>query len=291
MVPVFEGRAGGRMYEAGARRTGARLGDDPRLRAAPPHRARVDSQFRGAPPGGRGALYSDGNGTRVELEHRGWERDQGGGAEERGSYDSGWSQCSRPIPRGSFRLSRSGLRCLRTAPRVRGGRLLLGERLDLGLELRVPGAQHLELVTERRELVCRVAGTPRQPRTANDCLPRRQLGRGSGGFRHRVAMALCDLREQTTAEAALRLQRDAQLLREHVSSARRPAPPFARRVSRPGAPRRFPARRNLRIVELFCRQQAALDEESSPRRFHPAMTGHLRHNGLRIACAPCELEH
>jgi uncharacterized protein YndB with AHSA1/START domain len=32
----------------------------------------------------------EGRGTRVELEHRGWERVAEAGAEKRGSYDTGW---------------------------------------------------------------------------------------------------------------------------------------------------------------------------------------------------------
>jgi uncharacterized protein YndB with AHSA1/START domain len=32
----------------------------------------------------------EGGGTRVELEHRGWERLAEGGAEKRANYDSGW---------------------------------------------------------------------------------------------------------------------------------------------------------------------------------------------------------
>ena len=35
-------------------------------------------------------FVADGDGTRVELEHRGWEALAEGGAEKRSSYDTGW---------------------------------------------------------------------------------------------------------------------------------------------------------------------------------------------------------
>ena len=43
----------------------------------------------------------DGDGTRVELEHRGWEQYPTGGADERGSYDTGWSH-PRAVPGGDL---------------------------------------------------------------------------------------------------------------------------------------------------------------------------------------------
>ena len=59
----------------------------------PPHRVVLEWTVNSsAPPTEVEVRFmQDGDGTLVDLEHRGWERYEGGGADERGSYDSGWS--------------------------------------------------------------------------------------------------------------------------------------------------------------------------------------------------------
>ena len=88
---VFEQANGGRVYER------ARDGQEHDWAAIlvyePPHRVVLEWKVNSAaPPTEVEVRFSaDGDGTRVELEHRGWERYPGGGADERGSYDSGWA--------------------------------------------------------------------------------------------------------------------------------------------------------------------------------------------------------
>ena len=91
-VPVFEGRAGGRMYERA--RDGQEHDWATILVYEPPHRVVLEWTVNSAaPPTEVEVRFTpDGDGTRVELEHRGWERYESGGAKERGSYDSGWSK-------------------------------------------------------------------------------------------------------------------------------------------------------------------------------------------------------
>ena len=88
---VFEPREGGEVYEvsgAGERGHWATVLDwDPPNRLV--WRGRFDAERHGHR--GRGALHSRrGEGTRVELEHRGWERLAESAEEKRDSYGSGW---------------------------------------------------------------------------------------------------------------------------------------------------------------------------------------------------------
>jgi uncharacterized protein YndB with AHSA1/START domain len=87
---VFEPAAGGRVYErtkAGTECDWATI-----LVFEPPHRVVLEWKVSTAAPPTEVEVrfIPDGDGTRVELEHRGWERYPGGGADERASYDSGW---------------------------------------------------------------------------------------------------------------------------------------------------------------------------------------------------------
>ncbi len=89
-TPVFEQRSGGRMYERapdGAEHDWATI-----LVYEPPHRVVLEWRVNSAVPPTevKVRFTQDGDATRVELEHRGWERYEDGGAEARGSYDSGW---------------------------------------------------------------------------------------------------------------------------------------------------------------------------------------------------------
>ena len=87
---VFEQKADGRCTRS--RRTAASARGRPaRLRAPEPHRARVEGEpGRARRRRSRSCFPDDGDGTVVELEHRGWERYPGGGDPERAYYDSGW---------------------------------------------------------------------------------------------------------------------------------------------------------------------------------------------------------
>ena len=87
---VFEPSTGGRLYERA--RTGEECDWATILVYEPPHRVVLEWKVNpAAPPTEVEVRFSpDGDGTRVELEHRGWEQYPGGGAEERSSYDSGW---------------------------------------------------------------------------------------------------------------------------------------------------------------------------------------------------------
>jgi uncharacterized protein YndB with AHSA1/START domain len=91
-TPVFEQRAGGRLYE----RAPDRQEHDwaAILAYEPPHRVVLEWKVNSTvPPTEVEVRFSpDGDGTRVELEHRGWEQYPSGGGDERGSYDSGWSR-------------------------------------------------------------------------------------------------------------------------------------------------------------------------------------------------------
>jgi uncharacterized protein YndB with AHSA1/START domain len=90
-TPHFEQQTGGRVYERasdGKEHEWATI-----LVYEPPSRIVLEWTVNpAAPPTEVEVRFSsDGEGTRVELEHRGWERYPSGGTEERGSYDSGWS--------------------------------------------------------------------------------------------------------------------------------------------------------------------------------------------------------
>ena len=88
---VFEGRVGGRIYE---------IWDDGQERDwgtvitwEPPHRVVYSWQPNPARPASTEIevwVTPDGDGARLELEHRGWERLGGDAAESFGNYDGGW---------------------------------------------------------------------------------------------------------------------------------------------------------------------------------------------------------
>jgi uncharacterized protein YndB with AHSA1/START domain len=87
---VFEQGAGGRVYERA--RGGSECDWATILVFEPPHRVVLEWKVNpAAPPTEVEVRFSpDGDGTRVELEHRGWERDTSKGPERRAGYDSGW---------------------------------------------------------------------------------------------------------------------------------------------------------------------------------------------------------
>lgn len=89
-TPVFERVPGGRVYEKapdGQERDWATI-----LVFEPPHRVVLEWRVNSAaPPTEVEVRFSaEGDGTRVDLEHRGFEAYPSGGIEERGNYDSGW---------------------------------------------------------------------------------------------------------------------------------------------------------------------------------------------------------
>jgi hypothetical protein len=89
---VFEGQVGGEVYEVDAEGTRRHWADV--VTWEPPHRfvlAWNTAPRRDAPTEVevRFTPFEDGSGTRVELEHRAWER-WDDGQEARGSYHTGW---------------------------------------------------------------------------------------------------------------------------------------------------------------------------------------------------------
>ena len=89
---VLEPREGGRMYERlhdGTEQDWGRV-----IAWEPPHRLSVAwsvNQSDGDQPTEWEVRFSaDGDATRVDLEHRGWERMSVGADERRESYDNGW---------------------------------------------------------------------------------------------------------------------------------------------------------------------------------------------------------
>ena len=89
-TPHFEPRAGGRVYE---RTADGREHDWANVLVyEPPLRVVLEWKVNPAAPPTEVEVHfsQDGGGTRVELEHRGWEAYASGGIDERGSYDSGW---------------------------------------------------------------------------------------------------------------------------------------------------------------------------------------------------------
>ena len=89
---VFEPGAGGRMYERapdGQEHDWAAI-----LVYEPPHRVVLEWKVNSAaPPTEVEVRFSpEGDGTRAELEHRGWVQYPTGGVAERGSYDTGWER-------------------------------------------------------------------------------------------------------------------------------------------------------------------------------------------------------
>jgi uncharacterized protein YndB with AHSA1/START domain len=88
---VFEQNTGGRVYERA--RGGQECDWATILVFDPPHRVVLEWKVNtAAPPTEVEVRFSqDGEGTRVDLEHRGWEQYPSGGVDERSAYDSGWS--------------------------------------------------------------------------------------------------------------------------------------------------------------------------------------------------------
>jgi uncharacterized protein YndB with AHSA1/START domain len=88
---VFEPKEGGRVYEVwddGTEHHWAEV-----LVYDPPHRfvlAWKPNPERPAPTELEVRFRAEGTGTRLDLEHRGWERLGDPGVEARGNYDSGW---------------------------------------------------------------------------------------------------------------------------------------------------------------------------------------------------------
>lgn len=87
---VFEQESGGRVYEIA--HDGRQCNWATILVYEPPRRLVLEWKVTpGAPPTEVEVLFTaDGDGTIVELEHRGWERYAEGGDLARASYDSGW---------------------------------------------------------------------------------------------------------------------------------------------------------------------------------------------------------
>jgi Activator of Hsp90 ATPase homolog 1-like protein len=84
---VMEGRSGGRLYE---RTTGGAESDWGRMLVwEPPRRVAFEWHITGTPTEVEVRFTPEGDRTRVELEHRGFERLEDG-AERRESYSSGW---------------------------------------------------------------------------------------------------------------------------------------------------------------------------------------------------------
>ena len=89
---IFEGQVGGQVYEVDADGTRRAWADV--VVWEPPHRLVLAwnvGALRAEPTEVEVVFtpYGDGPGTRVELEHRGWERWEDG-AEARASYHTGW---------------------------------------------------------------------------------------------------------------------------------------------------------------------------------------------------------
>ncbi len=90
---VFEEQVGGRIFE---RHSDGGEGEWGRVLAWDPPSRFVMSWYPGHDASRATELEvrfaADGDGARVELEHRGWEILGDGAAEMRGNYDSGWDQ-------------------------------------------------------------------------------------------------------------------------------------------------------------------------------------------------------
>jgi uncharacterized protein YndB with AHSA1/START domain len=88
---VFEPHEGGGVYEVSE--SGERGHWATVVEWNPPSRLLLAWNIRNAesePTEVEVRFLPEGDGTRVELEHRGWERLAEGGAEKRGNYDTGW---------------------------------------------------------------------------------------------------------------------------------------------------------------------------------------------------------
>jgi uncharacterized protein YndB with AHSA1/START domain len=94
---VFEPREGGGVYEVSE--SGERGHWATVLTWEPPARLVLAWNIRNAeaePTEVEVRFLPEGDATRVELEHRGWERLAERGAEKRGNYDSGWDAVLAP---------------------------------------------------------------------------------------------------------------------------------------------------------------------------------------------------
>jgi uncharacterized protein YndB with AHSA1/START domain len=92
-LPVVEGEAGGRVYERRPDGTEAPWGSV--VVWEPPHRLVISWRVNPAAPAPTEVdvrFVADGDGTRVELEHRGWERYGAGAAQAMASYSDGWQR-------------------------------------------------------------------------------------------------------------------------------------------------------------------------------------------------------
>lgn len=88
---VFEQHSGGEVYEVST--SGEQGHWATVLEWDPPHRLVLAWNILRAedsPTEVEVRFLPDGDGTRVELEHRGWEALGEGGAAKRGNYDTGW---------------------------------------------------------------------------------------------------------------------------------------------------------------------------------------------------------
>jgi uncharacterized protein YndB with AHSA1/START domain len=90
---VFEGHEGGKVYELGA--SGEKGHWATVVSWEPPSRLVLAWNIlerEAAPTEVEVTFTPDGGRTRVDLEHRGWERIAEAAEEKRGNYDSGWEQ-------------------------------------------------------------------------------------------------------------------------------------------------------------------------------------------------------
>ena len=91
---VLEAKVGGRFYERSSSGAAAAWGEV--LECDPPRLLRFTwhpGYEAGAPATEVEVRFApDGNGTRVELEHRGWERLGEGALEKQRGYDEGWDR-------------------------------------------------------------------------------------------------------------------------------------------------------------------------------------------------------
>jgi uncharacterized protein YndB with AHSA1/START domain len=88
---IFEPHVGGEVYEVS--RSGDRGHWATVMQWDPPNRLVLAWNILRAedePTEVEVRFLDEGSGTRVELEHRGWERLAEGGAEKRADYDTGW---------------------------------------------------------------------------------------------------------------------------------------------------------------------------------------------------------
>ena len=121
---VFEEHVGGEVYEVVERGRERALGDRARLGSAEPARPRLEHPRAGrSPPRSRCDSCADGDGTRVELEHRGWEALADGRERETGLVRHRLGPRPRPV-RSPWRVPPerpSVTRRGRAAPGTSGG--------------------------------------------------------------------------------------------------------------------------------------------------------------------------